>query len=399
MPQPGVATPDVAPPKYPVRSVFFLARAVLVVGLVLCALTFLHGYLGVQLITNGGVPVELADLAWGLLWVAYGSIFVGTIGGRLLPRPWGKRAQWVGFGWMGAFFVLLCALAFTDLLLWFASWAAEVGPQWHRWRAAGVVLGSAVALALGLRTARRPVVKRVEVRFPGLHPSFDGFRVVQLSDVHIGETLDGAFLERVVATVNALKPDMVAVTGDLVDGPVKRLRDEVAPLGKLEARFGTYFVSGNHEYYSGAGPWEAELERLGLTVLHNQHRLVQQGEAKLVVAGVTDLQGGQFSALDRPDLDAALEGSPAGVPRLLLAHQPRFAKSAGGRGIALMLSGHTHGGQIFPFSLLVKLQQPVVGGLHTIAGVLTYTSLGTGYWGPPFRIGTRGEISEIILRS
>ena len=254
------------------------------------------------------------------------------------------------------------------------------------------------ALLWGFFASSRPRVERREIAIKGLSPALDGFKVVQISDVHIGDTLDGRFMKRVVDQVNALTPDIVAVTGDLVDGSVSKLREEVAPLGGLKGRHGNFFVTGNHEYYSGADEWEAEVARLGLTVLHNSHVVVRSGDGELVVAGVPDTEGRHFSAAHRPDIDLALQGAPAGVPRLLLAHQPKFAKQAAGHDVALMLSGHTHGGQIFPFMFLVRLQQPVIAGLCMLSGVQTYTNRGTGYWGPPFRIGPSGEISELTLR-
>jgi hypothetical protein len=197
--------------------------------------------------------------------------------------------------------------------------------------------------------------------------------------------------------VNALEPDLVAVTGDLIDGSVARLRDDVAPLGGLRGKHGVFYVTGNHEYYHGGTSWEAEGRRLGFTVLHNEHRVVADG--KLVVGGVTDMEGARFSAAHAPRVDLTFAQAPAGVPRILLAHQPRFAKAAKDSLVSLMLSGHTHGGQIFPFMAFVLLQQPVIGGFARIQGVPTYTSNGTGYWGPPFRIGPRGEVTELTLKA
>ncbi len=165
----------------------------------------------------------------------------------------------------------------------------------------------------------------------------------------------------------------------------------------MRAQHGVFYVTGNHEYYHGGSAWEAEGRKLGFTVLHNEHRLVADG--KLVIGGVTDLEGGRFSEAHTPRVDLAFAQAPAGVPRVLLAHQPRFAKHAKNAGVSLMLSGHTHGGQIFPFMVFVRLQQPVVRGLEMIHGVQTYTSNGTGYWGPPIRLGPRGEVTELILRA
>jgi hypothetical protein len=224
-----------------------------------------------------------------------------------------------------------------------------------------------------------------------------GLKVVQISDLHIGQTLDGKFLERVVEQVNALEPDVVAITGDLVDGTVARLRDDVAPLARLRAKLGVFYVNGNHEYYSGPVAWERHVATLGITVLHNEHRVVERGGDALVIAGITDHGGGAFGPEHESRPDKAVAGAPEGVPRILLAHQPRSAPQAAPFGYALQLSGHTHGGQIFPFMFFVRLQQPVVSGLHKLAGMWVYTSRGTGYWGPPLRIGPSPEITALTL--
>jgi predicted MPP superfamily phosphohydrolase len=358
----------------------------------------LHFYVGARLIRDAGLGEPWAALAWASLWTMYGTIFLGFLGGRLLPRSAAKVFQWLGFVWMGAFGLLLTGLAASDLVLWLVSFATPVQPTWLAWRAVGVVAVVGPALAWGLATARAPAVKRVTVDIKGLHADLDGFKLVQLSDVHIGETLDRRFSERLVEMVSTLDADAVVITGDLVDGSVSRLRDEVAPLGKLASRQGTFFVTGNHEYYSGAESWMAECEKLGMTVLHNSHRVLTRGAGQLVLGGVPDLQGARFSASHRPDAEAAFAGAPD-APRILLAHQPLFARTHKPRGVSLMLSGHTHGGQLFPFMFFVKLQQPVVGGFAVIEGVPTYTSNGTGYWGPPVRVGPRGEVTVVTLRA
>ena len=242
-------------------------------------------------------------------------------------------------------------------------------------------------------------MKRLEVPIRGLKAGLNGLKIVQISDVHIGETLGSDFMNRVVARVNSLKPDMVAVTGDLVDGTVAQLHQEVAGLQKLEAPLGVFYVTGNHEYYHGGEAWMSEMRRQGLTALHNQHHVIERDGAQLVVAGVPDVEGARFSQDHTPSIDLALQGAPAEVPRILLAHQPRFAKSIQGRDIQLMLSGHTHAGQIFPFMFFVPLQQPVIAGFKVLWGTPTYTSSGTGYWGPPLRVGTRSEITELTLRT
>jgi hypothetical protein len=358
-----------------------------------------HVYVGERFIDGLGLTGAWRALAWAGLWMAFGSLVLGFIGGRLLPRRPARVFQWVGFVWMGAFGLCLVSLAATDVALWLATRSGPVDATWRQARALGVLTVVGPALAWGFSVARRPEVKRLEVPIAGLHPTLDGFKLVQLSDVHIGETLDGRFAEAVVAQVNALSADAVVITGDLVDGSVARLHREVEPFARLQSKHGVFYVTGNHEYYHGGAAWEAEGRRLGFWVLHNEHRVVGEGAARLVIAGVTDVEGARFSEAHAPRIDLAFAQAPAGVPRLLLAHQPRFAKQAAGHQVALMLSGHTHGGQMFPFMFLVRLQQPVIAGFKVLFGVPTYTSKGTGYWGPPFRLGARGEITEVILRA
>lgn len=356
-----------------------------------------HYYLGLRLIRDAGLVEPVATLAWAVLWVSFASIFGGFIGGRVLGRRLAKVMQWIGFAWMGAFGLLLVLTAVSDLGFAVAARFTTVEPAWSVLRAQAVFALVLPALAWGFYISRRPETKRITVDVPGLDPSLDGFRIAQISDVHIGETLGRDFAQLVTDQVNALNADLVAVTGDLIDGSVPRLRDDVAPLGGLRGKHGVFYVTGNHEYYHGGSAWQAEGRRLGWNVLHNEHHVVADG--KLVVGGVTDLEGARFSEAHAPDVAQAFARAPAGVPRVLLAHQPRFARHAKDAGVSLMLSGHTHGGQIFPFMFFVKLQQPVIGGFEVLHGVPTYTSNGTGYWGPPFRIGPRGEVTEITLRA
>ncbi len=387
------------PARFGEVPILLFVRGLALVTVLMSLIVGFHVYLGFRLIRDAQVPEPFATVAWATLWVAFASIFGGFIGGRLLPKRFAGILQWVGFGWMGAFGLLLVGTAASDVVLWVASKLTAVDASWLSWRAIAVVALTAPALAYGFWVARRPEIKRVTIDIPGLGAGLDGTRIVQISDVHIGETLGKDFAQLVADTVNSLKPDLVAVTGDMIDGSVARLRDQVAPLGTMKAKHGVFFVTGNHEYYSGGAAWEAEARNLGMTVLHNEHRVIENAGATLIIGGVTDLEGARFSESHTPRVDLAFVGSPTGAPRVLLAHQPRFSKAAAAQKVSLMLSGHTHGGQIFPFMFLVKLQQPVIGGFALLSGVPTYTSNGTGYWGPPFRIGPRGEVTEITLRA
>lgn len=377
--------------------VLLFVRGFVLLSIAMTLVVGLHWYLGLRLIDDAQVPQPFATGAWTLLWTFLLSLFGGFLGGRFLPRPIAKVAQWFGFVWMGAFGLLVVATGVSDLAFWAVSKTTTLDSQWPVWRAVGVMALVIPALAWGFWISRRPETKRITVDIPGLDKSLDGYRIAQISDVHIGETLDRTFAQLVTDQVNALNADAVVVTGDMIDGSVNKLRDEVAPLGGLRGKHGVFYVTGNHEYYHGGSAWEAEARRLGFNVLHNEHRVV--GDGKLVIGGVTDVEGRRFSEAHASDVNAAFANAPAGVPRVLLCHQPRFASTAKDSKVSLMLSGHTHGGQIFPFMFFVKLQQPVIGGFDVIDGVPTYTSNGTGYWGPPFRIGPRGEVTEITLRA
>jgi predicted MPP superfamily phosphohydrolase len=360
----------------------------------------LHAYLGLRLLSDPNVGQPWTALGYAALALLFFSIPMGFAASRRRPSLLNKALYWTSMLWLGTFGLLLSAVLVADIIgaVWSLVGSAPEAQALARDKAVGVLAVVVPALAFAFFTARgRARIERVSIPVKQLGQGLHGARVVQISDIHIGPTLDRHFLQRVVDQVNALKPDIIAVTGDLVDGSVRAIRDEVAPLAGLRAPLGVYYVTGNHEYYHGGAAWAAEVARLGLTVLHNEHRIIERSEARLVVAGVTDHEGGRMdpSHACRPDL--ALSGAPQGVPRLLLAHQPRTAFLAKGLEVDLQLSGHTHGGQLFPFMFFVKLQQPVIRGLATIAGVRVYTSRGTGYWGPPLRLGPAPEITELTL--
>jgi predicted MPP superfamily phosphohydrolase len=319
----------------------------------------------------------------------------------------GRRAAalaWIGLVCMGLFSSLFVLTAVRDVGLLLAGgaaklWPAAGAPASLVARSARAVAIAAIVITLwGFANARRTArVVRVDVPIAGLPAALDGFTIAQVSDVHVGPTIKRPYVEAIVAAVNRLDVDLVAVTGDLVDGSVRDLAEHVAPLAGLRSREGVFFVTGNHEYYSGAAAWVRELRRLGLTVLLNQHAVIRRGDARLVVAGVTDFSAGHFDRAEASDPAAALAGSPAGAVRVLLAHQPRSAAAAQAAGFDLQLSGHTHGGQFLPWNLLVRLQQPFTAGLHRWSGMWVYTSRGTGYWGPPKRFGAPSEITLLRL--
>ncbi|MBE1486042.1 putative MPP superfamily phosphohydrolase [Plantactinospora soyae] len=252
----------------------------------------------------------------------------------------------------------------------------------------------------GVRTALGPPqIDRVQIPLAKLPRSMDGLRIATVSDIHIGPLAGRAHTERVVATINRLDADVVAVVGDLVDGTVGELGDAAAPLRDLRARYGSFFVTGNHEYYSGVEEWVVEIDRLGLRVLQNRRQEILARGGVLDLAGVNDPAGEGLGVAAGPDFDAALGGRDPGRPVVLLAHQPINVYEAAKHGVDLQLSGHTHGGQIVPFSYLVGLQQPVVSGHATIDGTQLYVTNGAGFWGPPVRVGAPPQVTLVELRS
>ncbi|MCC7442376.1 MAG: metallophosphoesterase [Bdellovibrionales bacterium] len=267
----------------------------------------------------------------------------------------------------------------------------------------GFVLG-VMGLSGGLTAAgvaqmsAGPCVEKVEVPIKGLPEPFDGYRIAQLSDVHVGPTVNRAFVEGLVETVNGLKPDAIVLTGDLVDGSVGQLGAAFDGFTGLSAPDGVFGCTGNHEYYAGVEQWMTRFAEVGIRMLQNEHVLVERGGARLAFAGVTDYSAERMLASHRTDPAAAARGIPAGTPSVLLAHQPRSCFEAEQHGFSLQLSGHTHAGQFYPFAFFVGLVHRYVKGLNRHGRMWVYVNKGTGYWGPPTRLGVPNEITELTLR-
>ena len=376
---------------------------------VVCSVTAaIHYYLWARLVRDVGWPAPVQTWLTVLLIALAVMLPLGLVLVRLLPRDVLTPLMWATYTWMGLMFFLFVLLIPADIVRatsWLIDWFGGTPPdperrQFLARRFGGVVGAGALAMAgWALYSASRPVaIKPVEVALRGLPPAFAGFRIVQLSDIHVGPTIGRAFIESLVARTNALQPDLVAITGDLVDGSVAELGALVEPLRDLRARHGVYFVTGNHEYFSGADAWIAHLRALGVTVLRNERVEIERDGQRIDLAGIDDPTGRSFAAGHGPDLARALAGHDPTRPVILLAHQPRGAAEAADLGVALQLSGHTHGGQIFPFNYLVGLQQPFVAGLHRLGDMAIYVSTGTGYWGPPMRLGVPAEITDITLK-
>ena len=382
---------------------------VLFIGILTVVIGGIHFYLWSRLVRS-------PDL--GPMWTRYGGyaftalallLPVGMMLTRTLPRPISTVVAALVYGWMGLSILLLILTVPTELVR--AGFAIQrltstepVDPERRAFVArllAGAVGVGALALGgVGLAAALGKVgIQPVRVSLARLPKSLSGFKIAQLTDLHIGATLGADWLTGVVAEVNELKPDLVVITGDLVDGSVAELREQVAPLAKLSAKHGVFFVTGNHEYYSGADEWIAELGRLGVRVLRNEHVSIGEGAESFDLAGVDDLSAGRFGHGHGADVARAVAGRDPSRELVLLAHQPKQILEAALHGVGLQLSGHTHGGQIFPWNLFVRLDQPYVAGLARHGDAQIYVSRGTGFWGPPLRVGAPSEIALVELHA
>lgn len=362
---------------------------------------YIYGRLDFYLQLNPTTRMALALILCSFSFLTWISFLLS----RKLPRPAASVLAWIAYPWMGITLLMFSMLVVADII-WIVLLSASIhsstdlNPLYLQYIGiaalgltavfSGRALWNAVAIAN---------VKRVSVSISDLPPSFDGFRVVQLSDLHIGPMLSGKWTQKIVDKVNELNPDLIVITGDLVDGSVEALRDHVAPLASLRSRHGTYFVTGNHEYYSGVEDWCAHVAQLGIRVLRNERVSITTGvsDESIDIAGVEDWYSRHRSG--GADLQKALAGRDPHKSLLLLAHQPAALKEAAAHNVSLQLSGHTHAGQIWPFKYLVSLGQPYAQGLHRYRHSSTqiYVSAGTGFWGPPMRLGTCAEITELTL--
>jgi predicted MPP superfamily phosphohydrolase len=383
---------------------------IVIVGTVL---GLMHCYIWKRLIKD----TSRGGARWALTAV-FAALLVLLVCTLLLPRLFGWREPawlaWPGYVWFGLIVYLFLSLLVTELVrIALRRWTnrrptdvTEADEQSMNRRmfvartgavAAGVasvtLVGVGMASALG-----PPDVLRVPVRLRRLDPAFDGFRIAVVSDIHLGPLAGRAHTERIVAMINETEPDLVAVVGDLVDGTVEELGSAAEPLRDLVSREGSFFVTGNHEYFvDDTAAWLRELERLGVAPLQNENTAIRRGAAAFDLAGVNDVAGEQRS--QPPDFDRALAGVDGSRPTILLAHQPVQVTEAAARGVDLQLSGHTHGGQMWPFHYIVRAVQPSLAGLSTVDKTQLYVTRGAGFWGPPVRIGAPPDITVVSLEA
>jgi uncharacterized protein len=397
-------------------------------AVVLLATLVLHGYLWWRLV-RGTTPPGRARRWLTLLLAVLGLLPVAAVVSRRSLSPAAAAPlDWVAYSWLGlAFYLFLCLLVLEPVRLGLrlrprrrqpagpvpvepaidgGPGDGEVAEGSRRLFLARGLAVTAGAVALGTAGTgawlanSAPVVRRVPIALPRLDPALDGLRIVTFSDGHLSATYGGRRFERVVDLVNAQRPDVVTIVGDLVDGEVDELREDVAPLADLVSRDGVYFVTGNHEYFVDTRAWLRHLPTLGIDVLRNERVAVRRGAASFDLAGIDDRTAARSGVPGHgADLDAALDGRNDTVPVVLLAHQPVQVAQAEAAGVDLQLSGHTHGGQLWPFDYAIRLDQPAVSGLSRQGGTQLYVTAGVGYWGPPMRVGARPEVTVIELRS
>jgi hypothetical protein len=357
-----------------------------------------YAYIAARLTSTAPVRVALAA-PFVMVWILPAVYWGGDRDRPGWVHEWVQALSYLCMGWLS--FLLVFTVGRDVLLLLTAalpplaaahSWLDESGAAW--------VPGAALAAVCvgGLAALRGPSIRRVDIPVEGLAPDLDGFRIVQISDLHAGPTMRLAYVQRVVDMAKALAPDLIAMTGDMVDGSVARLASRVAPLAALASGERAFFVLGNHDYYSGAAPWTAHFEGMGFRVLGNAHATITRGSAHLLVGGVVDFAARMYDPEARPRPDLAVDGDARAAFRLLLAHNPKIAPLAEQAGFDLQLSGHTHAGQFFPWTFVIHLVHgPHAAGLSRRGRLWVYVSAGTGTWGPPVRLGTRPELTLLRL--
>lgn len=402
--------------------------AIVFITLFSAVMTLLHWYIWRRLVKDPRWPRpyrRAASLAITLLGI---SLPTGFLLWRVLPRGPSAVGATISYVWLGAlFYLVIINLVFELVWLCDRSFArtsttkrhkrGQTEPQkqarvllrasrrlfFTRMAASSALIATGGIATWGIRSVLSEIrTPEVLVKLSRLPSALSGYRIAMLTDLHVGPILGRRFIEHVVETTNRLDADLIAITGDLVDGSVRRIGDDLAPLAKLRSRHGVFFVTGNHEYYSGVNRWLDYLPRLGIRVLMNELVSIGDGTASsssFDLVGVPDYHGGSYHAIS-PELESATKGRNPERELVVLAHQPIQVYQSAKAKAGLQLSGHTHGGQIFPFGGLVRLTQPYLVGLHRhTEDTQIYVSAGTGFWGPPMRVAAPAEVALIVLKN
>ena len=377
-------------------------------------LIIIHGVVGVRVIPFLNLNHNLKILTWCLLAIL-GSLPIIPI----ILRSKGYEEEFVDyFSWAGyislGFFVLTFLAVMTkDLIFFILGFVPKVSSLYssetisserrefiQKLLSIGIITATGTSTLKGLYNARKgPTIMKESVPINNLHKDISNLRIAQISDLHVGPTIKKGYVENVVNEVNKLNPDIIAITGDMVDGSVNYLAKHVEPLKDLHANIGKFFVTGNHEYYSGVDQWLDKTDQLGFTNLVDSHEVLSKGNGKISLGGVTDYRSKTIKPSHKSDAKIAFHDAPKNIPKILLAHQPWSIYNAHEAGTDLQLSGHTHGGQFWPFVYPVRWANPYTAGLHDHNGTWVYVNRGTGYWGPPLRLGVESEITMVTLKT
>ncbi|MFH2091419.1 MAG: metallophosphoesterase [Pseudomonadota bacterium] len=374
-------------------------------------LSILYAYTGFRLIPSLCSGKKKAG-AWIVLILLYVCLILAFFFRTALRFPdLVSLLAWTGYSGLGLISYLFCLTLGRDLLIipcvtflrikrFFFAQNKQMQPSperrqflYHASSAAIALMGGALAGAGTFLALKKPTIVRINIPLKKEHHLLKGLTLVQFTDLHIGPTIGYHYVEQVCDTIKNLKADIIVFTGDLADGSPQTLIHELSPLLALQAPLGKYFVTGNHEYYSGAERWIHQAKISGFEPLLNEHRTINYHNGLLTLAGVTDIQSHRFFPYHRSSPAAAIENAPQDSYKLLLAHHPTSIYQAASSGFDLQLSGHTHGGQYFPFEYAVGLQHPFIKGMYQYEKTQIYVNQGTGYWGPPLRLGTFPEIT------
>ncbi len=372
----------------------------------------IHYYLWFRLIKDTGLNGLYRSIGTYSLILLSVSLPLALFIDKFISLRYSFPLTWLSYCWIGVMMLLFFLFISIDIIkiaiyLHTKLTAGDteiIHPERRKFLSGAIAYtaSSFVLIASGIGVKNYysdAVVKTFNVFLAGLPESFKGFNIVQISDLHLGQMMTGPMLEKIVAKVNTLNPDIVAITGDLADGSTGRLLQEAYPLKDLNAAEGIYFVTGNHEYYNGVEEWILAIENMGIKVLNNENIKIKKGKEYIYLAGVTDHEGVRFGRRHAADFKKAFSGIENKDKKILLAHQPVAVTKASEFHADLVLAGHTHGGQIWPFNYFVYLQQPYLKGFYEYQGTKLYVNQGTGCWGPPMRLGSQNEITQLILET
>ena len=379
-------------------------------------LSIIHGIVGIRIIPflNLSHPVKI--IVWSVIVILAALPIIPII---LRSKGFENESvdifSWAGYISLGFFVLTFLTVItkdivyiligmFTKIAAYFENTIEPLDPSRRdfiqKMLSIGIITTTGASTLVGLYNARKgPTIMRSNVSLNGLGKNLNGLTIAQISDLHVGPTIKEGYVEGVVNQVNELNPDIIAITGDLVDGSVKYLAKHVEPLKDLHANVGKYFVTGNHEYYSGVDRWLDKTDQLGLKNLIDSHDVITRGSDSITIGGVTDYRSSTIKPDHKSDANKAFYGAPKDIPKILLAHQPWSIFNAHEAGTDLQLSGHTHGGQFWPFTYAVRMANPYTAGLHDHNGTWIYVNRGTGYWGPPMRLGVNSEITLVTLKT